>query len=236
MRSMSRVLAFVLIGLLLSLPVLPADDAKDDTPKKREVKKSNTKKDADKDINSEKMIKAGVARGQILEVVESDKSIRLRVPFQVPKLNPGALAAIQQAEINVARASSVQALIQAQQALAQAKARLYTMTDVSKEYELQATDDVKVRTLNPPRKFDNKGRTKKYTKKEEKELRGNDKLPGYQAEFSDLKQDQIVQVTLVKKKSAPRSPIKKSKEAAPDLLGDFLPQMSMIVIVAESKN
>jgi hypothetical protein len=62
-------------------------------------------------------------------------------------------------------------------------------------------DDVKVRTKNPPVAYDDKGNKKKYTAKELKELKGDSKLPGYSAEFNDLKQNQVVEVSLVRKKS-----------------------------------
>jgi hypothetical protein len=267
MRAMLRLIAFVLMGFLLSLPVLGADDKKDeakkDEAKKTEVdkdapakktevdkdapakkdempKKGTGKKpagkDADKEANTEKMVKAGVVTGKIMGVVESKKSIRIQVTFQVPKLNAGQLQAVQRAQVQMAQANSPQAMINARNALAQAQANLYSMQSVQKDYELQAVDDIKVRAANPPAQFDDKGRIKRYTAKELKELKGNDKLPGYPAEFSDLKQDQIVQVTLIRKKGAPRTPIKKGKDVDPDLLNDFLPQMSMIVIVSEPKN
>jgi hypothetical protein len=264
MRAMSRLIAFVGMGLLLSLPVLAADDkdkkadAKKDPANKTEVDKDAPAKkaepakkdeaprkgigkkplgkDADKETNSEKMVKAGVVTGKIMGVVESKKSVRIQVTFQVPKLNPGQLQAIQNAQVQMAQANSPQALLNARNALAQAQAGLYSMQSVQKDYELQAAEDIKVRAANPPAQFDDKGRIKRYTAKELKELKGTDKLPGYPAEFSDLRQDQIVQVTLIKKKGAPRTPIKKGKDVDPDLLNDFLPQMSMIVIVGEPKN
>ncbi len=127
-------------------------------------------------------------------------------------------------------------MMQAQQRMAQAEATIYQVATTTKDVEWQATDDVKVRMLNPPPQFDDKGRVKKYTKKELRELKGDDKLPGFPGEFSDIKQDQIIQVTLVKKKDAPRAPVKKGKDASAEVLGDNLPQISMVMIVAEPKN
>jgi hypothetical protein len=66
--------------------------------------------------------------------------------------------------------------------------------------KVMTIDDVKVRTKNPPVAYDDKGNKKKYTSKELKELRGDSKLPGYSAGFEDLKTNQIVQITLVRKK------------------------------------
>jgi hypothetical protein len=67
--------------------------------------------------------------------------------------------------------------------------------------KVMTIDDVKVRTKNPPVAYDDKGNKKKYTAKELKELKGDSKLPGYTAGFEDLKTNQYVQVTLVRKKS-----------------------------------
>ena len=68
--------------------------------------------------------------------------------------------------------------------------------------KLMTVDDVKIRTQEPPVAYDDKGNKKKYTAKERKELKGDDpKLPGYTAGFEDLKVNQIVQVSLVYKKS-----------------------------------
>jgi len=67
--------------------------------------------------------------------------------------------------------------------------------------KVMTIDDVKVRTKNPPVAYDDKGNKKKYTPKELKELKGDSKLPGYTAGFEDLKTNQIVEITLVRKKS-----------------------------------
>jgi hypothetical protein len=78
------------------------------------------------------------------------------------------------------------------------------------DVKVMTTDDVKVRTKNPPVQYDDKGNKKKYTAKELKELKGNDpKLPGYTAEFNDLKQNQVVEVSLVRKKGdkGPKQPL-----------------------------
>jgi hypothetical protein len=69
------------------------------------------------------------------------------------------------------------------------------------DVKVMTIDDVKIRTKNPPVAYDDKGNKKKYTAKELKELKGDSKLPGYSAEFNDLKQNQVVEVSLVRKKS-----------------------------------
>jgi hypothetical protein len=67
--------------------------------------------------------------------------------------------------------------------------------------KIMTVDDVKVRTKYPPVAYDDKGNKKKYTAKELKELRGDSKLEGYTAGFEDLKTNQYVKVSLVRKKT-----------------------------------
>jgi hypothetical protein len=117
----------------------------------------------------------------------------------------------------------------------------------TRDVELQASDDLIVRVANPPTDFDDKGRPKRRTAQELKELKGpNPKLPGYNAEFESLKPDQIVQVTVAKKKDppgvkgAPRTApkvvakTKKAKDDEPDEPPEVeRPLVTMILIIAE---
>jgi hypothetical protein len=230
MRYLPSAAAFGVLGLLLALPAVGADDAK-----KTDARKD---RDKDKDTTAEQYVKAGTITGKVRAVVEAKKSVRLQVSIRVP--NPGGAAGVAQAQYNLQRAMAQRnpnpvSIIQAQQALARAQQNLTKMEN--RDVELHAIDDVKVRMKNPPVQFDDKGRVKKYTAKELKELKGNDKQPGYPAEFADIKQDQIVEVTLVHKKGAHRDiRPRKGKDNDPDLTGDNLPQISMIIIVAEPRN
>jgi hypothetical protein len=278
MRSMSRIVALILMGFLCALPLLGAEDkdkkadAKKDDAKKADVKKDDAKKvdakkddakkaavkkddaknpDAvkpavmkkaelkklarDPDSATKKMLKSPTVTAKVMAVVESKKSIRLQLTIPYVKVNAGALQNYQNAQLSMLRATSVQALQSAQQQMLQAEAGIYTIATTTKDVEWQATDDVKVRMRNPPVQFDDKGRVKKYTRKELKELKGDDKLPGYPGEFSDIKQDQIVQVTLLRPKDAPRVPGKRGKDAAADLLPENQPHMSLIMILVEPK-
>jgi hypothetical protein len=199
----------------------------------------------DKDANSEKMIKAGILTGKVAAIYEDKRKIRLAVP--VPTLNPAGLQGIQQAQIQMLQARMSRnpvAMIAAQRALIQAQANLYTTT--MQDVELQAMDDVVVRTARPREEFDEKGKIKRLTKAELKELKGPDpKMPGFKAEFGDVSTDQVVQVTLVRKKPAgpvlkanpvkakPRAKAKDDDLGGVDLLADNLPQISMIIILAE---
>lgn len=106
------------------------------------------------------------------------------------------------------------------------------------DVELLLKDDVKIRQANPPEAFDDKGRAKKYTSKELKELKGEDlKTPGYPADFSDLKNDSIVNVTLMQK---PQKPVRAGgtglvgvagKKEDPELAREMRPKIASIVII-----
>jgi hypothetical protein len=83
------------------------------------------------------------------------------------------------------------------------QASLYRRHDQHQNVDLQAADDVQVRTLQLPPVFDDKGNPHKRTADELKKLKGPDsKLLGYTAEFVNLKPGQIVEVTLGKVKTS----------------------------------
>ena len=95
--------------------------------------------------------------------------------------------------------------------------------------ELPVHDDVQVRLAQPPAQFDDKGKPKKYTKKELDELRGSDKkLPGYTASLEDLKPGQMVKVMLVRKAGTPK--VSKKDDIPPE----YKPQVNLIVIMREA--
>ena len=66
-----------------------------------------------------------------------------------------------------------------------------------KQIKLAVADAVQVRARLLPLAFDDKGNARKLTKDEVKELRGTDsKVPGYSADYSDLKTGQAVTIYL----------------------------------------
>jgi preprotein translocase subunit YajC len=201
------------------------------------------KPDADVDksaASSDKMIKAGTLVGKVSAVYEDKRKIRLAVTTTAAKINPGAITGILNAQNQMLMARTIQGRLQAQAALMRAQAGLYRVEQKTQYVELAALDDVLVRTARPREQFDEKGKIKKFTRAELKELKGDSKQPGYKAEFSDVQTEQIIQVTLVRKKGtpapkAPRRPKKgkeKEKEAEVDI-DDNLPQISRIMILVE---
>lgn len=80
-------------------------------------------------------------------------------------------------------------------------------------FDVVASDNVKVQNVEPPPGFDEKGNFKKYTTKELAELKGAG--PWYPAEFESLKPGQIVQLNLAKK-ATPAAKSKGKDEPPPD--------------------
>jgi hypothetical protein len=234
--------------------------AKKDEPAKKDAKKDEAaKKDTDKKSPPANMPKMPAPKGKlkgietdpaaaerklmrknslqatIVNVVEDKKTLRLRLTIPYVKINQGQLQNYVNAQMNLAKATNAQGVYNAQQQMLQASAQIYELDKVDKEVEWGTADEVKVRNNNPPAQFDDKGRIKRYTAKELKELKGNDKLPGFPAEFSDLKAGQVVQVTLLPRKPAPRGP-KRGKDSEGEAAEDNGPKISHIVILSQPKN
>jgi hypothetical protein len=91
------------------------------------------------------------------------------------------------------------------------------VTAVSKDLEIQTIDDLIVRRMQPPDQYDEKGTVRKPTQAELKELKGPDpKLPGYKADVNDLKNGQIVTVSLQKRKDTDKKDADKKDDDKKD--------------------
>ena len=250
-------------------PALKKDADKKDAdkadPTKKDDKDPAAKKDADKDkpdaakkdadkkgdksarrpaarkehVVNEKTMKAGEIVGRIVSVNGTGKVLRLKVTYEVPKLNAGSVNGLAQAQQSLTQAQlrrDANGMIQAQQQIAQHQARMYTLERKEKEIEITAEDDVKVRNAHPPEQYDAKGRVKRLTDKEIRELKGPDtKTPGFPADFADLQKDQLVSVTLVRNRETARhAPKPKSKDVEAALSPENLPHASRIMILADA--
>jgi hypothetical protein len=217
---MRRIL--VLASLLALAVVVPlrADDKKP----------APGKLPADKKEAADKMIAAGEITGKLLNVEPNKKSFTVQVPVKVAVPNPGAMQQMvnlqMQMSLPMPPAQRMQLLMQMQQQ----QANLVQIKEELQSVDVDSAEDVKVRVPNPPVEFDEKGKPKAYTKAQLKEMNGDPKLPGYQADFDSLHPDQIVTVTLVKKKETPKP--KKGADNDP-LEGENKPVASMIIIQME---
>jgi hypothetical protein len=224
----------LLAALVLAWPAAAAD---------KKDKKNDPAAKATTPQDYQALADAHTVTGKLTSVGGSDKSIGLRVEYQVlqpnPHANKGSTRNVQhllheQQEIlrtrnplvRAARLQQLEARILNQEAKAVNSA--LKVAREHKEFDLDSTDKVTVRYLEPPAQYDDKGFPKKYTAAELKELKGNNSdLPGYAAEFDKLLPGQTVRVTLAR----PKADKEKNKDAA---AGDSKPQVSMIVIVAEA--
>src|SRR5262249_8625649 len=161
--------------------------------------------------------------GEISHIENAKQSFRLKIS----EVDPAALQRIAQHQAELTRARNAQEVANAQRAIAQAQAQMYHLVDLKQG--IDATEDCKFRMENPPLQFDDKGKPKKPTQKELKELKGDDKQPGYPATFADLKIGQVVKITLVKPKDAVK-PAKDKKEGE-GVAENY--QASMVMIVRE---
>jgi hypothetical protein len=200
-------------------------------PRKGDLKDLET----DKGAAEKKLLRQPHVTAEVRAVIGNKKSLRLKLTIPYVKINERQVQNYYNAQMSLMQARNAQGVVNAQNRMAQAAAQFYLLDKIYKEVEWTATDELKVRVANPPPQFDDRGRLKRYTKKELQELKGNDKLPGFPAEFSDIKAGQIVQVTLLQNKNGSRL-VKRSKDAEGESSADNLPRISMIIILADPKN
>jgi hypothetical protein len=164
--------------------------------------------------------------------VDSNNSIRLQIVSR--QIDPNQVQALQKAQFDLARARNPQDAFNIQKRIVDIQRRLYK--EVKQDVSLSTTDDVKIRVSKPPATFDEKGNLVPPSKEVLKELKGDDpRVPGYKAEFSDLRAEQIVQVSLVRTRESLRArPVAKGKDVDLELLAkDQQPLVSMIVVIGE---
>src|SRR5262249_15183693 len=153
---------------------------------------------------TDKLLKSPTITGRLVEWGGEQKTITMMVPIQVP--NPSGIQHQLDLQKSLAEASMDRNLAN----------RLNRMADIQRQMEknkpnmvkeeqvkmlFEPIDDLIVRLGQLPPIVDDKGKPRKYTDKEKRELKGPDpKLPGYTGSMADLKNDQVVTVYLQKKK------------------------------------
>lgn len=111
----------------------------------------------------------------------------------------------------------------------------YSVQKDYKNVDFHTADAVKVRMINPPVQFDDKGNPKTYTKDELATMKGKDKdLPGYESTLDSLKIGDKLTVTL----AAPKPAKKDDKDSDPKTDPDAKPAntVTLIVIVSEDSS
>ena len=231
--------ALVLGLLAVAWPALAADAPKD-----------NADKPEAKDQPAEKMIPLGQVGGVIKNTGGSQKVLTLEVTQQFLELNPGAEAHLAREQEDllrrqrqilatrnpVTRQKEMIGLIREVQRMQVNQQNLFHIKEVKKDVEVVPADDVKVRTLQPPVVYDDKGYPKKYTQDELKAMRGDGKLPGYGSDLDSVQPGQVVIAYLARKKpGAAKEPDKESQKdmEAKDLAAGEKPVATVLVIVAD---
>jgi hypothetical protein len=91
------------------------------------------------------------------------------------------------------------------------------LTPQWQDFEFEVDDDVAIRRQQPLPAFDDKGQPRKYTPAELKELRGPDaSVPGYPADFTDLKPGRTVTLYLVQRNETSNRKARRTDSASDD--------------------
>jgi hypothetical protein len=195
-----------------------------------------TKPDAQAKRNQEKLIRSRTSFFGKLTKLDPDKHIlTVEVTYKSLKPDPHTVQHLANLQLQLVQAqrngNPVDRLVQMNRIqLEVEKAQLNLYKDQKQKIELDAPDNMKVRTMLLPLEVDEKGRPRRLTEKEKRELKGPDpRLPGYSADFDSLKADQTVEIYLVKQ---PKSKAKERDKEA-DNAESSRPKIAMIVIRAE---
>jgi hypothetical protein len=201
----------------------------DDADDKKPVKKSGStsKREAKKaDPVEERIVKESVVlRARIAQLSgESNSGLTVELPFQYP---PKLLAArtwlMQQLQLGN---RSYEVINQYKKKLSDAR-----------QIEVKPGETMKVRTMNLPVEYDDKGNLKRWKAKEIAALRGSTRLPGYPAEFDAVRPGQIVDLYVAKVPQPKRNPRERPKkvEDDEDPLEEYpRPEVLMIVVIIEA--
>jgi len=265
MQLFVRFGGLVVLGLALIVPSFAGDEKKTDPAAKEKEKAGDPEKKGAKgddpekkdakgkdDPPKEKLVYGVHFTGKLTQLSPGDKKdFTVQYTTKVAELNQGTVNRIQdlqrqyfQQQQTAATAGRDfnrrnQALNQMQNIqmqMVQAQRDMYHYKDVSKDYQLRASEKIKVRSLQPPLEYDEKGNVKKYTREELKALQGTEGLPGYNAEWDAVRQGQIIHVYLAKPPAPVKGAEKKGKKI--DELDDersmqARPEVVMIMIVHE---
>jgi hypothetical protein len=201
----------------------------------------------DKKPEGEKLVSLGQVAGVLTSTGGSEAEYTIRVTLHVPQINPNAQVELlkrqqhlaqRQAEImrNRNPVQRQQQMMQLLREAQQAPQNLITTKEVQQDVRAVPADDMKVRLLQPPPAYDDKGNLKKYTATELKELKGPDNLPGYTGTLDDVKANQLVLVTLARKPvKAGDKPKEKDADKEKEKDKDNALVIRMIVVLGDKK-
>jgi hypothetical protein len=170
---------------------------------KKDAVKAENPKDA-----KEKLISSGALVGKLTALDGDSRTLTVQVTLQYLVPNEEGVAAQDDLKNQLADALQIEDADERVQRVREIRAamlanvpNLVRVEEQQQDMALQAAEEVNVRVAQPPPVFDDKGKPRKYTAAELKELRGpNPKIPGYAAAYADLKEGQIVRVLVARKK------------------------------------
>jgi hypothetical protein len=217
------------LGLMaLFLAMLPAFAADDDADTK-------TKPDAPDKKQADKLIKSGKSFvGKLVKVDGAKHVLTVEVTYKAAKQDPQVAQNLARLQLRMVEAQRNRNAIERARQLSQIQIDIDKNTrnlykDTSQKIDLDAPDEMKVRTMVLPVELDDKGKPRKLTEKEKRDLKGPDpNLPGYLGDFDSLKPDQTVNVYPAKQPP-------KSKDKDSDSNDSSRPRVAMIVILAETQ-
>jgi hypothetical protein len=208
-------------------------------------KKPKADVDVDKDTakavtdSKKKLMTTGKIAGKVVQVEGTTKNFTVQVTAKIQVPNPDAIRSManfqrQLAEASLDRNPANRARRMAEIQYNMSRQQMYSIKEHHHKVELQAADEAKVRTFRLPVEYDDKGKPRQYTQKELKELKGPDpKLPGYTAEWENLRVGQEVEVTIVRPKPTP-APKARTKDKDRDFIAeDERIKATLIVIYAD---
>ena len=216
----------LMVLFVIVLPCLAADDTD-----------AKAKADAADKKQADKLIKSGKAFiGKLVKVDGDKRVLTVEVTYPTTKQDPQTmqnLANLQLRRVEAQRnrnpVDRLRQLNQIEIDIERATRNLYKTA--TEKIELDAPEETKVRTKLLPVELDDKGKPRKLTDKEKRELKGPDlTLPGYTGDFDSLKSDQTVEVFLAK-----QPPKSKAKDKDADNTESTRRRIAMIVILAEAQ-
>src|SRR5262249_52947166 len=156
------------LALAWTLPLLAAAEKKD-------AKNKKDKDAADPKAKGEKIVYSGSFVGTLTQVspnAQNDFTVQISFKYYEPNLQAiqnyqlqQQQLALQQQQIMLIRnpVQRQQAILQLLRQAQQPPQNLYTAKEFKRDIQLRAADDMKIRTLQPPIDYDEKGNIKKYT-------------------------------------------------------------------------
>jgi hypothetical protein len=236
----------LLVAFALVLPAFGADDKK-----KKDTPVPTT--------DSDSFTQGGEFVGKLINPPSTDGTFVLEIQIPRYELKPGTKVNntnnqlikeqqhLNQIQNQMAKAKTTQQYLHAlqqyqnvQMQLANTLARAaannpFIVKYDKKDITFHTAETLKVRNMNLPSLFDEKGNPKKYTDAEKAELKGKDKnLPGYEATINDLTAGQTVKVTLSK------APTPKKTDAKDENKDETTPEhkwlVKLIVILEDAKD